>query len=163
MTCYGFCGRCLLFDWGPLPHNSTQHPLTLPATHCLYDIYRGQIQRKTWDPMPELTITSPYVHSRTDSNTFTVSNPMPESALSPGPGLWIWPLLFAVLWYKEGGGGVEPKRRFEGQQFTKLGRKYHHDWLFLPPVINSDKHLRQSLFTGSIFLDDDILLWCLCS
>jgi hypothetical protein len=39
-----------------------------------------------WDPMPELTITSPYVHSRVDSNTFTMGNParvdinpMPES------------------------------------------------------------------------------------
>ncbi len=26
-----------------------------------------------WDLMPELTITSPYVHSRADSNTFTMS------------------------------------------------------------------------------------------
>jgi hypothetical protein len=41
--------------------------------------------------MPELTITSPYVHSRVDSNTFTMGNPMPESTLSPCQGLWIWP------------------------------------------------------------------------
>ncbi len=36
-----------------------------------------------WDPMPELTITSPDVHSRADSNTFTMGlgNPMPESTL----------------------------------------------------------------------------------
>jgi hypothetical protein len=33
------------------------------------------------DPMPELTITSPYVHSRVDSNTFTMDNPLPESTL----------------------------------------------------------------------------------
>ncbi len=26
-----------------------------------------------------------------------------------------------------GGGRVEPERRLEGQQFTKLGRKYQHD------------------------------------
>jgi hypothetical protein len=26
-----------------------------------------------------------------------------------------------------GGGGVEPERRLEGQQFTKLGRKYKHN------------------------------------
>jgi hypothetical protein len=32
--------------------------------------------------MQELTITSPYVHSRVDSNTFTMSNPMPESTLT---------------------------------------------------------------------------------
>ena len=44
-----------------------------------------------WDPMPELTITSPYVDSIVDSNTFTMGNPMtestktlmPESTLSP--------------------------------------------------------------------------------
>jgi hypothetical protein len=27
----------------------------------------------------------------------------------------------------KGGGGVEPERRLEEQQFTKLGRKYQHD------------------------------------
>jgi hypothetical protein len=42
-----------------------------------------------WDPMPELTITSPYVHSRVDSSTYTMVNPMPESTLSPSQGLWI--------------------------------------------------------------------------
>ncbi len=30
------------------------------------------------DPMPDLTITSLYVHSRVDSNTFTMGNPIPE-------------------------------------------------------------------------------------
>jgi hypothetical protein len=47
-------------------------------------------------------ITSPYIHSRDDSNTFTTGqpyarvdlNPMPESTtLSPRKGLWIWPQL----------------------------------------------------------------------
>jgi hypothetical protein len=33
-------------------------------------------------PMPELTITSPYVQSRVDSNTFTMGNPMPESTIT---------------------------------------------------------------------------------
>ena len=32
-----------------------------------------------WDPMPEFSITSPYVHSKVDSNTFTMGNPMPKS------------------------------------------------------------------------------------
>ncbi len=32
--------------------------------------------------MLELTITSPYVHSRVDSNTFTMGNPMTESSLT---------------------------------------------------------------------------------
>ncbi len=39
----------------------------------------GRIQRKTWCMGPELTITSPYVHSRVDSITFTTGNQMPES------------------------------------------------------------------------------------
>jgi hypothetical protein len=58
------------------------------------------------------------------------------------------------------GGGDELERRFEGQQFTKLGRKYEyqHDRLYLQSIY-SDKHLPQSPFTD--FLDDDILLWCL--
>ncbi len=49
----------------------------------------------------KLTITSPYVHSRVDSNTFTMGwatrvdlRPAPESALSPNQGLWIWPETF---------------------------------------------------------------------
>ncbi len=56
-----------------------------------------------WDPMPELTLTSPYVHSRVDSNTFTMAlaplcqslylNLMPESTLFPSQGLGIWPLV----------------------------------------------------------------------
>jgi hypothetical protein len=32
--------------------------------------------------MPELTITSTYVHSRVDSNTFTMGNPVTESTLT---------------------------------------------------------------------------------
>ncbi len=32
--------------------------------------------------MPELNIASPHVHSRVDSNTFAVGNPMPESTLT---------------------------------------------------------------------------------
>jgi hypothetical protein len=37
-----------------------------------------------WGPMPESTtgITSPYVHTLVDSNTFTMGNPMPESTLT---------------------------------------------------------------------------------
>ncbi len=50
------------------------------------DKKRGRIQRKSWctvwDSMLELTITLPYVHSRVDSNTFTMGNPMPESTLT---------------------------------------------------------------------------------
>jgi hypothetical protein len=35
-----------------------------------------------WDPMPELTITSPYVYFRVDFNLFTMGNPMSESTLT---------------------------------------------------------------------------------
>ncbi len=50
--------------------------------------------------MPELTITSPYVHSKSRLQHIyhwqhyarVDLNPMPESTLSPSQGLWIWPL-----------------------------------------------------------------------
>ncbi len=48
------------------------------------------------------------------------------------------------------GGRMEPERRLEGQQFTKLGRKYKNDWLCLPSI-NSDKLLQQSHLTGLYF------------
>jgi hypothetical protein len=35
-----------------------------------------------------------------------------------------------TVYLREGGGGrVKPERKGEGQQFTKLGRKYQHNWL----------------------------------
>jgi hypothetical protein len=43
------------------------------------------------------------------------------------------------------GGRVEPERRLEGQQFTKLGRKDQRDGMYLHST-NSDKHLPQSQF-----------------
>ncbi len=50
--------------------------------------------------MPELTITSPYVHSRVDSihiyhgqpYSRVDFNPRPEWTISPSQGLRIWPL-----------------------------------------------------------------------
>ncbi len=38
--------------------------------------------RVVWDPKLELTIISPYVISRVNSNTFTIGNPLPESTLT---------------------------------------------------------------------------------
>ena len=35
-----------------------------------------------WDPMPELTLTSPYVDFRVDYNTCNMGNPMAESTLT---------------------------------------------------------------------------------
>jgi hypothetical protein len=62
-----------------------------------------------WDP------ASPYVHSRVDSNTFTMGigqpyarvnfNSMPESTFSPSQGLWIWPLVM-----------LRVKKRVQGQR-----------------------------------------------
>jgi hypothetical protein len=43
------------------------------------------------------------------------------------------------------GGRVEPERRLDGQQFTKLGGKYLHDCLYLQSI-NSEKHLPQVNF-----------------
>jgi serine/threonine protein kinase len=52
---------------------------------------------------------------------------------------------------KRGGGGrVQRERRLEGQQFTKLGRKYQHEWLYLQSI-NYDTHLPKSPFTGQFF------------
>jgi hypothetical protein len=50
---------------------------------CESEGSKGRILGKTWG-MPELTKTSPYVHSRVDSNTFTMGNPMPESNVPYG-------------------------------------------------------------------------------
>ncbi len=55
--------------------------------------------------------------------------------------------------HREGGWGerVEPERRLEGQQFTKLGRKIP-TWLTVYiQSINSDKRLPQSPFTSQFF------------
>jgi hypothetical protein len=63
-----------------------------------------------WDPMPELTITSPYVHSTESTSTHlpwaaplcqSDLNPMPESTLSPSQGLWIWPLVALIAIYRQ--------------------------------------------------------------
>jgi hypothetical protein len=60
----------------------------------------------------------------------------------------VYSILFTQGRGKEG--EVEPERRFQRQQFTQLGPKYQHDWLYLQSV-NSDKHLSQSPSTGQIF------------
>ncbi len=84
-----------------------------------------------------------------------VQNPIPPSL----PHCLVY--VCTVYLFTQGRGGgveIEPERRLERQKFTKLGRKYQHDWLYLQSL-NSDKHPPQSPFTGSIFLDDVILLW----
>ncbi len=54
------------------------------------------------DSMPELTLTLPYVHSRVDSNIFTIGNTMPKSTLTLWQsqlypqGLRIWPQIWST-------------------------------------------------------------------
>ncbi len=60
------------------------------------------------------------------------------------------PYTYCTLTQGRERGGVEPERKLKGQQFTKLGRKYQHDWLYLQSL-NSDKHMPQSPFTGKFF------------
>jgi hypothetical protein len=48
---------------------------------------------------------------------------------------------------EKGGGDLNQREGFEGQQLTMLGRKYPHDSLYLQ-YTNSDKHLPQNPFTG---------------
>ncbi len=88
----------------------------------------------------------------------TVWGPEPHNA----PTLHTVHVYTVYLFTKGRGRRVEPERRLEVQTFTKLGRKYQQNWLYLQSI-NSDKHLPQDLFTGQFFLDDDILLWCLYS
>jgi hypothetical protein len=45
---------------------------------------------------------------------------------------------------------LDQEKILEGQQFTKLGRKYQHDLMYLQSI-NTYKHLPLSLFTGQFF------------
>jgi hypothetical protein len=47
-------------------------------------------------------------------------------------------------------GEIDPERRLEGQQITKLSRKYQHHCLYLQSI-NCDEHLSQSPFTDQFF------------
>jgi hypothetical protein len=85
----------------------------------------GQIQSVKLQNMVSITGINPNPPPTPLSNTLTV---------------------YTVLRHRERG-RVEPERRLEGQLFTKLGRKYQHDWLYL----QSDKPLLQSPFTGRLF------------
>ncbi len=66
----------------------------------------------------------------------------PEPHTRPPYTLYMYMCIQYTYSYKEGreGGRVEPDRRLEGQLYTKLGRKYQHDWLYLQSI-NSDKKL----------------------
>ncbi len=74
-----------------------------------------------------------------------------------GPAPYTLPITHCISVYsilthtgKEGGGEELNQREGKREQFTKLGRKYQHDWLYLQSI-NSDKHLPRSPFTGQFF------------
>jgi hypothetical protein len=72
--------------------------------------------------------------------------------------LWHTVYVYTVYFFTQRGGGGWG--RWAERRFTKLGRKYQHDWLYLQSI-NSDKHPAAKAIYRSIFLDDNILLWCL--
>jgi hypothetical protein len=96
---------------------------------------------------------------RTFRQVFTCLRPGQNPIPPPPPPFTLYTCIQYTYSHREGG-RVEPERRGEGQQFTKLGGKYQHDYLYLQSI-NSDKRLLQSPLTGEICLDDDILFWCL--
>ncbi len=50
----------------------------------------------------------------------------------PPPPLYVYNTVYLFTQGREGGeGGIEPESRLEGQQFTKLGRKYQRDWMLV--------------------------------
>ncbi len=61
-------------------------------------------------------------------------------------------ILYHIFTQRRGwrGGESWTREKIRAQQFTKLGRKYQHDWLYLQSM-NSDKNLQQSPFTGQYF------------
>jgi len=71
----------VILDFVPIIVILARYPRPNPKKNMVYG---------TWDPMPAFTITSPYVHSRVDSNAVTMRqhyarvdlNPMPESTLT---------------------------------------------------------------------------------
>jgi hypothetical protein len=58
------------------------HPRSPPSPRFFEAKAESKEKHGVWDPMQELTITSPFVHSTVDSHTFSMGNPMPESTLT---------------------------------------------------------------------------------
>ena len=86
--------RTLYFKYNNAFEGRLLHSLHLPTLVGFSDPEAESKEKHgVCNPKPELTITSPYVNSRVDSNRFTMGIPMPESTLSPSHGLCIWPQL----------------------------------------------------------------------
>jgi hypothetical protein len=81
----------------------------------------------------------------------------PKNPIPPPPPLQTVQYMCIQYTYSHRkGGGVEPERRLEGQQFTKQGRVENTNL-----SINFEKYLLPSPFTSQFL--DVILLWCLYS
>jgi hypothetical protein len=93
-------GRGMVHDGSCNPKNEQSRWIILywtPAVLGFLPEAESKEKHGVWDPMPELTITSPYVHSRVDSNTFIGQPYICQSRLyPPSRGLWIWPRGFLL-------------------------------------------------------------------
>ncbi len=72
-----------------------------------------------------------------------------QNPIHPPPPCTMYTCVQYIYSHMEGGGGGG-ERRLEGQQVTKLGQKYKHDWLYLQSI-NSDKRLPQRSLLGQFF------------
>ena len=90
----------------------------------------------------------------------SVGGPEPQTSLPPLTHYTVY--VYTLFTQGRGGGRVEPERRLEGRQFTKLGRKYQHDCLYLQSI-NSDKHLPQRCITVLQYVKQESISLLLCS
>jgi hypothetical protein len=78
------CGRI----FGRLDHPKNR--LRVRSAHRTQRMYSILRETCVWNPMQEMTITSPYVDSRFDSNTWALGNPYARADFNP-PVLRILP------------------------------------------------------------------------
>ncbi len=100
-------------------------PYSPTPTHYIR-VYRERIFKPSYESIPSLAESIPWNRVQCFLNVYKFR-------------------LCILIHTGKGGGEIEPERRLEGQQFTKLGQKYQHDWLYLRSI-NSDRHLPQSPF-----------------
>ncbi len=112
------------------------------STRCIGCVYTEPYKYKTHRRQCKMSSSKKLTCKGTVPHVFIcmrAQNPIPPPPLTHCKRVYIILYLFT----KGGGGRVEPERRLEGQQFSKLSRKYQHDY--------SDKPLPQSPFTGQFF------------
>jgi hypothetical protein len=117
-----------------------------PASPTPYTLYTEPVflnlLRSLWiDSQPGGPVRQPYLTFR-PARLHRLAESIPRNRF-----LNVYKFGLCILIHTGKGGGIEQERRLEGQQFTKLGQKYQHDWLYLQSI-NSDRHLPQSPFIG---------------